>query len=81
MESEYINIEYMGENVEILRYLTESQNQFNARIDFIRKVEKDKVDWTEANRLSVLWHCIIYKKCKYSSEIYNKIMSYEKIKN
>ncbi len=80
METNYIEINYQNKSVKILRYISESDLQFNAKLDYIKKIEKNNVDWKEANRLSKIWHCIKYKKCKYTPEIYHKVMSYERQK-
>ena len=80
METNYIEINYQNKPVKILRYISESDSQFNAKLEYIKKIEKNNVDWKEANRLSKIWFCIKYKKCRYTSEIYHKVMSYERQK-
>lgn len=80
MENNYVEINYKNKPVQILKYISESNLQFNAKLDYIKKIEKNDVDWKEANRLSKIWYCIKYKKCKYAPEVYYKVMSYEKQK-
>ena len=80
MENNYVEINYKNEPVQILRYLSESNSQFNAKLDYIKKIENKDIEWKEANRLSKIWYCIKFKNCKYSPEIYHKVMSYEKQK-
>jgi hypothetical protein len=82
METNYIEINYKNKPVNILRYISESNSQFNAKLDYIKKIENNKnnIEWKEANRLSKIWHCIKYKKCRYAPEIYHKVMFYEKQK-
>jgi len=80
METNYIEINYQNNPVQILRYISESNLQFNAKLDYIKKIEKNNVDWKEANRLSKIWHCIKFKNCKYTPEIYYKVMSFERQK-
>jgi hypothetical protein len=80
MENNYVEINYKNKPVQILRYLSESNSQFNAKIDYIKKIETKDVEWKEANRLSKIWHCIKFRNCKYPSEIYYKVMSYDKLK-
>ena len=79
MELNKIMLSYLDDEVQILRYSTESNNQFESRLDYIKKLESKKVNWKEAERLSKVWHCIKYKFCRYSPELYNKVMSYDKI--
>ena len=78
METNNIEITYMNNKVTILKYISESQTQFNKRIEYIRLLEIANVDWKEAYRLSKIWYCIKFKKCKYMPEIYNKVMSFER---
>jgi uncharacterized lipoprotein YehR (DUF1307 family) len=78
METEYINITYQGKKEKILKYITESKLQFNKRIEYIKLLEKAGVTWTEANRISKVWYSITFRDCKYSSDLYNKVMSYQK---
>jgi hypothetical protein len=80
MENNYVEINYKNKPVQILKYISESNLQFNAKLDYIKKIEKNDVDWKEANRLSKIWYCIKYKNCKYAPEVYYKVMSYEKQK-
>jgi hypothetical protein len=78
METNYIKIEYMGEKVQILQYLSESKYQFDERLKYIRKLEKSKIIWKEANTLSKLWYCIKFKNCSYEPEVYYKVLSFDK---
>jgi hypothetical protein len=78
MESNKIKLTYLGNDVDIIQYISESNNQFNTRLEYIKKLENKKVDWKEAVRLSKIWYCIKYKSCRYSPEVYNKVISYDK---
>ena len=73
MENNYKEIIYLDKSIKILQYLSESNNNFNKRIEFIKKLENKNVDWKEAIKLSRLWYCINIKNCKYPIEILNKI--------
>ena len=73
MENNYIEILYMNKPCKILQYLSESNNDFTKRLEFIRTLEKKNIDWKEVIRLSKIWYCVTIKKCKYSPEIYNNI--------
>jgi hypothetical protein len=78
METNYKCINYLNKEVNILQYLSESDTQFAQRLEYITLLEKAKVDWKEAVRLSKIWYCIKFKNCKYNPEIYHKVISYEK---
>jgi hypothetical protein len=41
-------------------------------------LEKAGVPWIEADRISKVWFSITFRDCKYSSDLYNKVMSYQK---
>jgi len=77
MENNIISLNYLGQNVNILKFISESNSQFNKRLEFIKKMENEKVIWKEAHRLSKIWYCNKFKKCKYSNEIYQTIKKYE----
>ncbi len=78
MESNYQDIEYMGETVQILQYLSESNSTFKKRLLYIKKLENAKINWKEANRLSKIWYSIRFKNCKYNQDLYIKVMKYDK---
>jgi hypothetical protein len=80
MESNYKSISYLTKKENLIQYLSESNLQFNQRIQYIRLLEKANVNWKEALRLSKVWYCIKFKNCKYAPELYYKVISYEKIK-
>lgn len=75
METQYKTIIYQNKEVKVLQYLSESNNQFNQRLEFIKKLEKNNLEWKEAHTLSKIWHNITFKKCKYSQELYNRIIN------
>jgi hypothetical protein len=79
METNYREINYMEQSVHVLQNLSESNEQFEKKLDFIKKLEEKEVDWREANRLSKIWYCIKYRSCRYAPEVYHKVMSYDKI--
>jgi len=78
MENNYMEIEYMDKKVKLLQYQSESTNQFNKRIEYIKKIEKKNIDWKEANRLSKIWYSIKAFGCKYPPEIYHRVISFDK---
>ena len=76
MENNYKDIMYMNNTIKVLQYLSESNSNFNKRVEFIKTLEKDNIDWKEAIKLSRLWYCITIQKCKYSPDTYNKVKKY-----
>ena len=74
METQYKTIIYMNQPVKVLQYLSESDNQFNERLEFIKKLEESNINWKEANKLSKIWYNVTFKKCKYPTELYKKIL-------
>lgn len=79
METNYIELNYLGQSVHVQQYLSESNEQFKKKLDFIKKMEKKDVEWREACRLSKVWYCIKYRSCRYIPEVYYKVMLYDKI--
>lgn len=67
METNYHEINYLGQKVKILQYLSEPNSVFKNRLEYIKKLEEKKTDWKEANRLSKIWYCEKFKNCEYKS--------------
>jgi len=80
METNYVNISYQSKKEKILQYITESNVQFNKRLEYIKLLEKAGVLWTDADKLSKVWYCITFRNCRYTSDLYNKVISYQKHK-
>ena len=78
METNYKQITYLGNMEQILQYLSESNIQFEKRLEYIKKLENAKIVWKEACRLSKIWYCIKFKSCKYTPDVYHKVISYDK---
>lgn len=76
MEHNNKEIIYMNKPIKVLQYLSESNSNFNKRLEFIKNLEKKEIDWKDAIKLSRLWYCITVKKCKYSHETYNRVKAY-----
>lgn len=77
METNYKEIIYNGQIVNILQYISESDSQFEAKINFIKKLELAGLQWEEANIMSKIWSSIKFKKCKFPADIYHKIKYYD----
>ena len=76
MENEYIIIDYLDDKIKVLKYLSESNSEFQNRLNYIKNCEKKKLNFKEALRLSKIWYSIIFKKCKYSHEISDYVLKY-----
>jgi hypothetical protein len=79
METNCVEITYLSKTVKVQQYLSESNDRFRQKLEFIRKLEKSNVEWKESNRLSKIWSNIKFRECKYASELYYKIMNYDKL--
>jgi hypothetical protein len=78
MEYNYTTIKYNNKNINILKFLSESNNQFNQRLEYIKKLEINGIKYNEVNNLSMIWYCIKFKNCKYNYNIHNRVLSFEK---
>jgi len=78
METNYIEIDYLNKKEQILQYISESNNNFELRLNYIRKLEENNISWNEALKLSLLWYNIKFKNCKYNKELYLKVLYYDK---
>ena len=76
MENQKILIDYNGKKEEIIQYITESDERFNQRLEYIKKAEKGGENWKEALRLSKVWFNIKFNKCQYNIETFKKAMIY-----
>jgi hypothetical protein len=71
-------IKYLGKDVKIYQFYAESNNYLNARIDFLRKLEKNNINYKEAAKMTKTWQNIKFKNCKYKKKLYEKIKKYDK---
>jgi cell shape-determining protein MreC len=76
MESQIQQIKYLNKNVNITQFLCESDEQFNSRLELIKKLEEKNIEWKQAQKLSKLYYNIKFKKCRYSPIVYNMIKDY-----
>jgi len=76
MESQIHQIKYLDINISIIQFLCESDEQFNSRLELIKKLENKKIEWKQAEKLSKIYYNIKFKKCKYISIIYNMVRDY-----
>jgi len=73
MENNYIKIMYLNQEQLILKYISESNNMFDQRLNFIKKAEEKNIYWNQALKLSLVWYNINFNKCKYNKELYDKV--------
>ena len=76
METQYTEISYLNETVEIIQFLSESNEQFVKRLEFIKKLENNKISWNDTLVLSKIYYNYIFKKCRYSPDVFNMIKKY-----
>ena len=77
MENKYRTITYNNNLIKITQYISESTNNFNKRLEFIKQLEKQKVDIDNIENLSMLWYNMKFNNCIYDMNIKNKILYYE----
>ena len=73
METQTKIIKYNNKDVSITQFLSESDEQFEARLELITKLEQDNIEWKEALKMSKIYSNIKFKKCKYSPQVYYSI--------
>lgn len=76
MESQIHQIKYLNKNINITQFLCESDEQFNSRLELIKKLEEKNIEWKQAQKLSKIYYNVKFKKCRYSPIVYNMIKDY-----
>lgn len=76
METQIHPFKYLDQDVEIIQYLCESDEQFKSRIELIKKIEKDNVPWKDAHKISKIFYNVKYKKSRYTQMVYNMVRKY-----
>lgn len=74
-----INILYLNNSEVIIKFLIESNKNFNKRLQLIWLMEKDDIAWKEAHKLSKIWYNIKFNNAKYNLELYKKYLYYNKL--
>ena len=77
--SEEITIMYLNKSEKMTKFVTESDNTFNIRVELIRLMEKDNLSWKEAHKLSKIWYNIKLNNAKYNNDLYKKYLNYNKL--
>ena len=76
METQIENITYLDKNETIVKFFTESDEIFNSRLELLKKLEKEKVPYKDALKLTKIYIYVKYKKCKYNPQLYHSIKKY-----
>lgn len=76
MENQINVIKYQDKDEKITQFLMESNEQYEDRLQIIKKMENENMLWKESLSLSKVYYNVKYRKCKYNPYLYNKIKKY-----
>jgi hypothetical protein len=76
METQNQIITYLEKDETIVKFFSESNEIFNDRIELLKKLEKEKIPWKDALKLSKIYINTKYKKCRYCPILYHSIKKY-----
>ena len=62
METQIKVIKYKDKDVSIVQFLSESDEQFDARLELITKLEQDNIEWKEALKMSKIYSNVKFKR-------------------
>ena len=48
-------IKYLGKNEKLIKFFSESEDVFEKRLGFIKKLEKDKIEFKLSEKYSKVW--------------------------
>tara|TARA_A100001015_G_C14898789_1_gene675515 strand:+ start:200 stop:433 length:234 start_codon:yes stop_codon:yes gene_type:complete len=71
------NIKYQNKNNKIIKFYSESEYRFSERLNFIKKLEKNNLNFKEAVRISKIWSNIKFKDIKYQIKIFKLVKKYD----
>tara|TARA_B110000858_G_C17664925_1_gene409064 strand:- start:91 stop:324 length:234 start_codon:yes stop_codon:yes gene_type:complete len=71
-------LKYLNKSVKIFKYHSESENYFNQRLEFLKKLEISNVNFKDAVKFSKIWSNIKFKECRYNLKVYNNIKKFDK---
>jgi len=74
MEKDYITIPYMKKQIIIMKYISETNYQFNKKLKYITMLELHKIKHKYIRCFSDIWYSIKFKNCVYSNKIIKKIL-------
>ena len=70
-------MKYLNKSVKIFKYHSESENYFNQRLEFLKKLENSNVKFKDAVKISKIWSNIKFKECRYNVKVYNMIKKFD----
>ena len=76
METQTHIIKYKNKDETIIQFMSESNENFNSRLDILKKLEKDDIEWKEALKISKIYYNVKFKNCKYSNQVYFLVKKY-----
>ena len=72
-ENNYVYITYNNKKLKILKYMSESCEQFDSRLKFIKLLEKNNIIYKNVELLSLYWYNINKYGCIYDTKTTNFI--------
>ena len=66
MEKNYIEITYLNNTVKLIKYISESDNLFEKKLNYIKDLEKKNIKWSDALKKTNIWYYNKFFKCNYS---------------
>jgi cell shape-determining protein MreC len=76
METQTQTIKYKNKDETIIQFFSESDEHFNSRLELLKKLEEENIDWKEALKLSKIYFNVKFKNCKYTPQVYYMIKKY-----
>ena len=76
METQTQIIKYKNKDETIIQFFSESNEQFNDRLELLKKLEKTNIEWKEALKISKIYYNVKFKNCKYSNQVYFLVKKY-----
>ena len=76
METQSKTIKYKEKDETIIQFFSESDEQFNTRLELLKKLEEESIEWKEALKLSKIYFNVKFKNCKYTPQVYYTIKKY-----
>ncbi len=72
-----MKIKYLNKEIKLTEFDCEPDNLMESKINFIKEMEKEKINPNLVNKYSKIWINIKYRKCKYPSSIYYFIKKFD----
>jgi hypothetical protein len=72
-----MKVKYLGNDIEITIFDSDSDNIIQKKLDFIKKLEENNINPLLVNKYTKLWYYIKYKHCKYPVNTFNLIKKFD----